>query len=113
MAKSKKAEEKNTEETTDGIYRITIEKDMTGAILSDIENRLIVEKTRAGVRPVVLDLTQVKQIDSRGLALCIGLFKECAATGEKFSIEMGVELYKVFKILKLTKIMDIREVAAL
>lgn len=96
--------------TAGGAYRIAVDRDMIGAHVNELESRFEKELTRVGKGPVVLDLAAVRQIDSRGMTLCIGLFKEFRAKGCPFSIEAGPDLHRFFRVLKLTKVIDIREV---
>jgi ABC-type transporter Mla MlaB component len=49
-------------------------------------------------------------IDSRGMAVCIGLKKECDKKNVPLTIELTPDLHKVFKILKLSRIIDMKEV---
>jgi anti-anti-sigma factor len=60
--------------------------------------------------PVVLDLTEVEQIDSLGITLILGLFKSCQKSGAPFSVE-GVkpDLMRVFRLFNLPKFFPILE----
>jgi anti-anti-sigma regulatory factor len=58
----------------------------------------------------VLDLSGTTMIDSRGMAVCIGLKKECDKKNVPLTIELTPDLHKVFKILKLSRIIDMKEV---
>jgi anti-anti-sigma factor len=104
-----KKNQKTADAPAGGVYRITVDRDMTGAHVNELEARFALEIARAGKGPVVLDLTAVRQIDSRGITLCIGLFKECKASGLGFSIHTNPDLHRFFRVLKLTKVIDIRE----
>jgi ABC-type transporter Mla MlaB component len=94
-------------------FRITVETDMVGEVVFDLEKRFIDEMKNIKGQPVVLDLGAGKLIDSPGVALCVGLFKECKAKGSAFSIEAGPDLFRFFKLFKLTKVIDIRERAGI
>ncbi len=93
-------------------FRITVEKDMVGKIVFDLEKQFLEEARSIIGQPVVLDLSAVKLIDSPGVALCVGLFKECKTKGSAFSIDASPDLYRFFKLFKLTKVIEIRERAA-
>jgi anti-anti-sigma factor len=93
----------------DEAIRVAVERDMIGAYVNELEPRFIAEMARAGKRSVVLDLSAVQHIDSRGITLCIGFFKECKAKGNGFSIVASPDLYRFFRVFKLTKVIDIRE----
>jgi ABC-type transporter Mla MlaB component len=91
--------------------RIVVDQDMVGNRVLDLEKRFAAEMSLLQNRAVVLDITQVRKIDSPGLALCVGIFKESRARGCSFVMETGPELYKFFKMFKLTSVIDIREAA--
>lgn len=59
---------------------------------------------------VVLDLQKVTRIDSRGISLCVGLFKECTPKNIDFSIEAGPESFRILQQIKLDKLLNIREI---
>jgi anti-anti-sigma factor len=92
------------------VRKIIVERDMTGAFVSDLETRFSESIIGADGSPVVLDMKDVKRIDSRGIALCIGLKKECDTKGSALTIETNSEIHKMFKIFKLTRVIDMREV---
>lgn len=62
----------------------------------------------AGVN-LVLDLRTVSRIDSRGISLCVGLYKECEKRNITFSIEAGAESFRILTQIKLDKIIKIQE----
>jgi anti-anti-sigma factor len=90
--------------------RIVVEKNMTGAFVSDLEKRFLEAMKAVQGSLVVLDLTDVSVIDSRGVSLCIGLKKECDKKGSPFTIETNPEIHKMFKMCKLTRVIDMKEV---
>jgi two-component system, cell cycle response regulator DivK len=92
------------------IHRIVVARNMTGPFVNELEKYFLERIKSVHNTPVVLDLTDVSVVDSRGIALCIGLKKECDGKGSKFSIDTNSELHKMFKIFKLTKVIDMKEV---
>ncbi len=58
---------------------------------------------------LVLDLRTVIRIDSRGISLCVGLYKECEKRNIAFSIEAGAESFRILTQIKLDKIIKIQE----
>jgi anti-anti-sigma factor len=112
MAQNKKNSRNADDTTGSNTLRIVVDHDMGGQQVYELEKRFLAEMNGIKNRKVALDLKIVKRIDSKGIALCIGLFKECQARGCSLVIEAGPELYRFFKVLKLTKVIDIREVAA-
>jgi ABC-type transporter Mla MlaB component len=95
-----------------GVHRIAPDRDIVGPYVNDLAARFAEEISSPDKQPVALDLSAVKQMDSRGIALCIGLFKECQAKGNVFSILAPPDLCRFFRTVKLTKIIDIREGAS-
>ena len=104
------AAEKTSSPQSDDVQRIVVERNMTGAFVNELEKRFLEKIKTMHSTPVVLDLTDVSVIDSRGVALCIGLKKECDGKGAKFSIDTNPELFKMFKLFKLTQVIDMKEV---
>jgi CheY-like chemotaxis protein/anti-anti-sigma regulatory factor len=92
------------------VRRIVVERNMTGPFVDELEKRFLETMGTVQNELVVLDLKDVRVIDSRGVALCIGLQKECNSKGSPFSIEASPEIHKTFKIFKLTRFIDMREV---
>lgn len=61
---------------------------------------------------VVLDLSSTQQIDSLGITLVLGLFKECQKGGLSFSIRgASRDLMRVFRLFNLGKFFPILEQA--
>jgi anti-anti-sigma factor len=51
---------------------------------------------------VVLDISAVEQVDSLGISLVIGLFKNCQEKDRPFSVEgVSQDLVRVFNLFKL------------
>lgn len=75
-----------------------LEDDFSNAISSD------------NIRKVVLDLTSAQNIDSPGLALCVGLYKECQNRNLEFEIYTNADIWNLFKLVNLDRILPIKEV---
>lgn len=61
--------------------------------------------------PVELDLSKLKVIYSKGISLVLGLYKDCKATNREFSILVTTDdIFNLFKMLKLDKVISIRKV---
>jgi anti-anti-sigma factor len=104
------AVEKASSPQREGAQRIVVERNMTGVFVNELEKRFLEKIKTVHSAPIVLDLTDVSVIDSRGVALCIGLKKECDGKGARFSIDTNPELFKMFKLFKLTQVIDMKEV---
>lgn len=58
---------------------------------------------------VVLDMKGVKLIDSVGIGVVAGFYKECIADKKGFSIEIASkDLSRIFKILNMDKIFEVK-----
>jgi anti-anti-sigma regulatory factor len=108
MAARKKVDKNEAGPSITDQLRIIVDHDMIENHVLDLRSRLLAEMANAAGKTVVLDLALVKQIDSLGIALCLGLFKDCQTKGCVFSIEAGADLFKLFTTLKLTRVIDIR-----
>jgi len=89
-------------------HRLVVGKNIIGEYSIELEKRFS-EELASVKGPVVLDLAATTIIDSRGVALCVGLFKECQRKNLPFSIEAGPELTRFFKLLKLDRILQFTE----
>ena len=90
------------------VHRFIVEKNIMGDYSVELEKRFIAELAPVNC-PVILDLTSTTIIDSRGVALCVGLYKECRRKNISFSIEASPELFRFFKLLKLDRILNFKE----
>jgi anti-anti-sigma regulatory factor len=114
MADAKRAVNGRVQEppSKGGPVQIVVNQDMVGASVDDLESRFLAEMAKAKGQEVTLDLRNVRQIDARGVALFIGVYKECLANNCIFHAEVGSDFIHLLKLIKLTRIIDIREVAA-
>lgn len=93
---------------TDRNNRLKVSKNIVGEYAAELEKKLS-EKIKDIKESFVLDLSGITVIDSRGIALCIGLLKECENRKISLLIELSPELFKFFKLFKLEKILPIKE----
>ena len=91
-----------------GPYRIAVEKNVIGEYAVELEKHFRSEVDRAK-GAVVLDLTAATIIDSRGVALCVGLLRECQKKDLTLTIEASPELCRFFKMLKFHRIVEFVE----
>ena len=89
-------------------HRLVVEKNIMGEFSIELEKRFSEELAEINC-PVILDLSATTMIDSRGVALCVGLFKECQRKKLPFSIEVNSELSRFFKLLKLDRVLQFIE----
>lgn len=60
--------------------------------------------------PVIFDLSNVKEIDSLGITLVLGLFKSCQKKGLPFSVEgVSPDIMRVFRLFSLPKVFPVKE----
>jgi anti-anti-sigma factor len=85
------------------IHRIIVEKNLVGEHSFEHEKKFQSELGRTAL-PVVLDLTRTASIDSRGIALCVGLLKECEKKGVTLTLEVNPTLARFFRLLKLDRV---------
>ena len=90
------------------IHRIIVEKDIVGERSLELEKRFQSELSRTTL-PVVLDLTRTTLIDSRGIALCVGLLRECENRGVGFAIDVNPALARYLRLLKLDRVFQLNE----
>jgi anti-anti-sigma factor len=90
--------------------RINVDGDMTGDRVHELEEEFNQSlENNWTCSNVLLDLKDVRLIDSRGISLCIGLYKECNTHKVPFSIEASSEAYRILKFLNLDRDLDIKE----
>lgn len=105
MPRTTKSPEK---EADPDIHRIIVEKNIVDDDSFELEKKFQSELSRTTL-PVVLDLTRTTLIDSRGIALCVGLLKECERKGVTFSIDVNQALARFFRLLKLDRVFHLNE----
>jgi anti-anti-sigma factor len=106
MAQPKMSERKPARAET---LRILASGDLLASSVEGERTRLLGLLEGVAV-PVVLDLAQVKEIDSLGITLVLGVYKTCQKRGLAFSLT-GVhpEIMRVFRLFSLPKLFPIQE----
>ena len=110
MSALKKKQTAGTTPGQIGELRLPVDRDMTGENCIALEDMFLDTMAEVKETKVILDLSAVNQMDSRGLALCIGLLKECRLRSCAFSIELRPNLVQIFRVVKLDKIFDLKEI---
>lgn len=90
------------------VQRITVDRNIMGEYCVELEKRFADEMKKVN-GAVLLDLSRVTLMDSRGIALCVGLFKECRNRNFAFSMEVSPQLDRFFRLLKLDKVLNFKE----
>jgi ABC-type transporter Mla MlaB component len=98
-----------TEET----HIIKVNNDMIGLTATGLEAGFLNDMASLKSSSILLDLNGVGKIDSSGVALCIGLKKECIKKGLKLIIEADSEISKLFKMLKIIENVNISKAGTL
>lgn len=93
----------------DNSAHLKVSGDMSGERVLALEKEF--ETVIAGLPKganVMLDLRTVSHIDSRGISLCVGMYKKCAKRNVTFSINAGSESLRILTQIKLDKIIRIQ-----
>lgn len=95
--------------SNDNSVHLKVSGDMSGervlALEKDFDTVLLAIPDGANV---VLDLRTVSHIDSRGISLCVGMYKKCTERNATFSINVGSESLRILTQIKLDKIIRIQ-----
>jgi anti-anti-sigma factor len=96
-------------QATEAGLRLTPKGDLIASTV-EATREAFLKAMEAATGPVVLDLSNTRQIDSLGITLVLGLFKSCQQKGLPFAIE-GVkrDILRVFRLFNLTKFFTVRE----
>jgi anti-anti-sigma factor len=108
----------------DHTYGATMENNQTdnelvlqGRMLSQNEHlaQLVIDfkmqLTATPIIPVVLDLCEINDLQSRAIGVILGVFKDCKANNRDFRIITSSEkTISLFKMLKLDKVISILKV---
>lgn len=100
-------------DTTDSdadTLRLSAEGRMTGEATERLETEFTVRLGAFKGNAVIIDLSRVSMMDSKGVGLCVGVFKECAARRVSFLIEAAPPICKLLTMLNLDKTLAIKEV---
>ncbi len=95
--------------SNDNSVYLKVSGDLSGekilALEKDFETVIAAIPSRANI---VLDLRNVSHIDSRGISLCVGMYKKCTERNATFSINVGNETLRILTQIKLDKIIRIQ-----
>lgn len=102
----------NSSEAMQEAIILTITGEITGERVSVLEKEFLekLSNLKSGDN-VHLDLQSVNRIDSRGISLCVGLFKECVKHNAGFLIKASPESYRILTHIKLNKLFEIKEIS--
>jgi anti-anti-sigma factor len=90
--------------------RIKIVGSISGNELSRIENEVMTEFSKVTAPQLILDLRTATYIDSRGITLCIRLYKSCTEKKIKLCMETNPIVYRLFSTTNLTNILNIIQI---
>jgi anti-anti-sigma factor len=92
-------------------YRVILRHDLTFSHAEKLKEQLAEIITAMESGPLILDLSQVKEIDDRGLKLLLGLYKTCSSQGWQLTIETtSPAIMKFLAACKLSGLFEIKEV---
>jgi anti-anti-sigma factor len=91
------------------ICRLETNGDLSGHRVRRLEEEFAEAITAMTFKKVQLDISSAHNIDSPGIALCVGLFKECKIKKMEFEIIVNADLHRIFSLVNLDKILPIKE----
>ena len=91
------------------LLTLTVDRKLTGEYVDECEAAFSDALQKFTGTACVLDMTHSPMIDSSGIGLCVGVYKECKKRSIAFHIEATHDLIKFFKMLKLDKVLELRE----
>jgi anti-anti-sigma factor len=98
---------KNYDESS--ICKLEIEGDLSGHRVKKLEDEFAEALSSMTYKKVVLNISTAHNIDSPGLALCVGLYKECLKKKIDFLIIANQDICKIIKLVNLDRILPIKE----
>lgn len=90
--------------------KLKINGDLSGHRVKQLEDEFFEALSAIAYKKVVLDISEAHNMDSPGLALCVGLFKECQKKNFDFEIIVNSDICNIFKLVNLYKILPIKEI---
>jgi len=102
----------NNSSRVDGssVCQFEINGDFSGDRVKKIEDEFLEVLSAIAYKKVVLDISAVNNFDSPGLALCIGLYKECQNKKMDFEIIANQDSCNLFKLVNLDQVFPIKEI---
>lgn len=91
------------------ICKLEIEGDLSGHRVKKLEEDFAEALSAITYKKVILNISTAHNIDSPGLALCVGLYKECLKKKMEFEIIANHDICKIIKLVNLDRILPIKE----
>lgn len=98
---------KNYDESS--ICKLEIDGDLSGHHVRKLEDDFSEALSSITYQKVILNISTAHNIDSPGLALCVGLYKECLNKKMEFEIIANQDICKIIKLVNLDRILPIKE----
>ncbi|BEP29863.1 STAS domain-containing protein [Helicovermis profundi] len=98
----------------DAIY-IKMQKDLVAPNISEFKSKIVDflednEDESEDLDEVILNLSEIDNIDSMGVTFVVGLYKSVVKEGKSFRIEgCSDDIKQLFKLMKLDEFFDIDE----
>jgi anti-anti-sigma factor len=89
--------------------RFAIANPLTGESASDVERQLLEYLSAFDGPSLTLDLSRVPVIDSRGISVCVGLYKECVKKDISLLLEVNNEIAEDLRLVKLDRMFPMKE----
>jgi anti-anti-sigma factor len=90
--------------------KLSINGDLAGHRVKKLEQEFAAALNSTVITKVILDISSAHNVDSPGLALCVGLFKECQAKQLAFEIQVNKETFQLFCLVNLDRILPLKEI---
>jgi anti-anti-sigma factor len=91
------------------ICTLEIDGDLSGHRVRKLETEFAEALSSITYKKVILNISTAHNIDSPGLALCVGLYKECLNKKMEFEIVANQDVYKIIRLVNLDRILPIKE----
>jgi anti-sigma B factor antagonist len=97
----------STTELTDNVLKIEPEVARIDSSVAAKFKEQLLEKINSGNQKIILDLNQVKFIDSSGLGVIVATFKKLKGNGKLVILTKSQSILTMFKITRLDKVLPI------
>lgn len=91
------------------VCKLDIQGDISGQRVNSLENEITETMTSGKYKKVLLNLSGSHNMDSNGIALCVGIFKECKMKNIELEIIASNDIMKLFRIINLDRVLPVTE----
>jgi anti-anti-sigma factor len=91
------------------VCKLEIDGDLSGHRVKKLEDDFAEALSSITYKKVILNISTAHNIDSPGLALCVGLYKECLNKKIELEILANQDICQIIKLVNLDRILPIKE----